>query len=117
MPVTVHKILVLDSDIIKTCKIPIGQLSEDAQEARHKDCRRFKEFYTQKISRESTNKDLLRMLLISSDPVVNSFRTNPQKPSTIFSPEVLNLLKSPDIHFINNDSNDEDEKLSVSSED
>lgn len=117
MPVTVHKILVHGSEIIKSCKIPIGQLSEDAQEARHKDCRRFREFHTPKISRESTNKDLLRMLLISSDPVVNSFRTNPQKPSSIFSPEVLSLLKSPDIHFINNGSNEEDDNLSVSSED
>ena len=33
MPVTVHKILVYSTEVIKTCLLPIGQLSEESQEA------------------------------------------------------------------------------------
>lgn len=36
MPVSIHKLLIHGSDIIKNAIIPIGQLSEDAQEANHK---------------------------------------------------------------------------------
>lgn len=39
MPVSVHKILVHGSDIIKFAMVPIGQLSEEAQEARNKKSR------------------------------------------------------------------------------
>lgn len=41
MSVTLHKLFFHSSDIINSCIIPIGQLSEEAQEARNKDCRRF----------------------------------------------------------------------------
>ena len=36
-PVTVHKILENSSEFIITCILPIGQLSEESQEARNKD--------------------------------------------------------------------------------
>lgn len=95
MPVTVHKILVHSADIIECTQLPIGQLSEEAQEARNKDCRRFREFHTQKKSRTSTNKDLLRMLLITSDPIVNSYREVPRKSSGSIPIEVIKLLRCP----------------------
>lgn len=79
MPVTVHKILLHSSEFIKTFHLPMGQLSEEAQEARNKDCRRFREHNTRKCSRIATNKDLLNMLLITSDPVINSLREVPRK--------------------------------------
>lgn len=66
MPVTVHKILVHSVDIIQTALLPIGQLSEEAQEARNKDCRRFREDNTRKRPRIATNTDLINMLLITS---------------------------------------------------
>jgi hypothetical protein len=46
----------------------IGKLSEEAQEARNRDCRRFRLCNTQKTARVNSNRDLLNMLLISSDP-------------------------------------------------
>lgn len=95
MPVTVHKILVHGSEIIKNSIVPIGQLSEEAQEARNKDCRRFREHHTRKCSRVSTNKDLLTMLLITSDPVIEAFRDSPQKSAGSLSAEVLKLLQNP----------------------
>ena len=36
-PVTVYKILVYSSEIIKRCNLPIGQISEESQEACNKD--------------------------------------------------------------------------------
>ena len=37
MPPTVHKILIYSSAVIKNAILPIGQLSEEAQEACNKD--------------------------------------------------------------------------------
>lgn len=59
--------------------IPIGQLSEEAQEARNKESRRYREQFTRKTSRIDTNTDLLHILLISSDPLISSYRKLPQK--------------------------------------
>lgn len=95
MPATVHKILVHSADIIKSALLPIGQLSEEAQEARNKDCRRFREHNTRKRSRIATNRDLLNMLLITSDPVINSLREVPKKRTGNLPPEVLDLIIPP----------------------
>jgi hypothetical protein len=62
MSATVHKILIHSTDIVQWALIPIGQLSEEAQEARNKDCRRYREYNTRKQSRIDTNIDLLHML-------------------------------------------------------
>ena len=40
MPPTVHKILIHGHEIIQTALLPIGQLSEEAQEARNKEFKR-----------------------------------------------------------------------------
>lgn len=41
MPVSVHKILFHGRDIIASCIVSIGQLSEEAQEARNKHNKQF----------------------------------------------------------------------------
>lgn len=61
MPATVHKLLIHSTEVIKMAIVPIGQLSEEAQEARNKDCRRFREHNTRKCSRHATNRDLLNV--------------------------------------------------------
>lgn len=95
MPATVHKILVHGAEVIQSSLLPIGQLSEEAQEARNKDCRRFRQNNTRKQSRIATNTDLLNMLLITSDPVINSLREIPRKNTGSLPPEVLDLLLEP----------------------
>lgn len=42
MPVTVHKIFIYGPHIVKTAPLSIGQFSEEAQEARNKDCKKNK---------------------------------------------------------------------------
>lgn len=59
MPVTVHKVLIRGADVMESLVLPIGQMSEDAQEAKHEELRAFREYHTRKISRRATNEDLL----------------------------------------------------------
>lgn len=72
MPPTVHNILVHGSSVAKFALLPIGQLSEEALEARNKDVRNFRLNYTRKFSRTITNQDLFQRLLSTSDPVICS---------------------------------------------
>lgn len=75
MPVTVHKLLMHGSEIIQHMILPIGQLSEDAQEANHKYFRSYRELHSRKISRIDNNRDVLNNLLINSDPIISSLRS------------------------------------------
>lgn len=100
MPPTIHKILLHGPFVIANALLPIGQLSEEAQEARNKDFWKFREGYTCKISRTKTNEDILNLLLIASDPYLSSIRKLPQTKFKKLSKEVLHTLDSPDIHVI-----------------
>lgn len=74
MPVAVHKILLHGASVMKSFLIPIGQLSEEVQELRHKDLKNFREHFSRKISRSKTNEDMIHRLLLSSNPVISSLR-------------------------------------------
>lgn len=74
MSATVHKLLIHGADIIKNCIVPIGILSEEASEARNKDFRRFKQHNSRKNTRENSNEDIIKMMLVSSDPFISSMR-------------------------------------------
>lgn len=93
MPVTVHKILLHGSKIIESAFLPIGQLTEEAQEATNKIFKHFREFNTRKCSREATNKDLGRKLLISTDPKIVHLRQKWKKKVILLDPEAKALLK------------------------
>lgn len=51
MPQSVHRILIHGADIIKAALLPIGSLSEEPQECRNKDLKRYRENRTRKCSR------------------------------------------------------------------
>lgn len=72
MPASVHKLLIHGSTIIKHAIVPIGQLSEDAQEANHKYFRKYRENHSRRMSRKANNEDVFRNLLIASDPIISS---------------------------------------------
>lgn len=93
MSTTVHKILVHGPIIISKALLPIGQLSEEAQEARNKDFRAYRRSYSRKTSRKSSNEDIFNNLLISSDPYITSFRQLPKKRISKFPREVIEMLK------------------------
>jgi len=79
MPVTVHKIFIHSPAIVQHFLIPIGQLSEDVQELRHKEMKKFRESFTRKTHRAATNQDIMNRLLITSDPLINSLRPLQEK--------------------------------------
>lgn len=93
MPASVHKILLHGGEIVKYALLPIGQLSEEAVEARHKEIRRFRHDHSRKINRKLTNVDILHMLLLTSDPYISSLKpvVKRKKEKELF-PETLNLL-------------------------
>lgn len=94
MPSSVHKILLHGPDVVKHFLLPIGQFSEEAQEARNKDYRRFREDHTRKFSRVKANEDLIHLLLITSDPFITSIRSVPKKPVIPLLPDALTLVQS-----------------------
>lgn len=77
MPNSVHKILIHGRDIVKAAMLPIGKLTEEAQEARNKDYRKYRLDHSRKCSRLATNEDIFNMLCASSDPYIYTFRTEP----------------------------------------
>jgi hypothetical protein len=95
MPASVHKVLIPRSAIVSAALLPIGQLAEEAQEARNKDIKKFREHYTRKLSRESTNLDLMRRMMLTSDPVISSLRELPKKSRGSLPSVVLALLEAP----------------------
>ena len=110
MPPTVHKLLIHGADISKEAILPVGQLSEDVLESRNKDIRKFRLHNTLKISREATNEDLFRRLLLTSDPLISSISFHNNKLKEDLDPEVKKL-----IDFGNDEC--EDESDDESSED
>lgn len=94
MSATVHKLLIHGADIIKESIVPIGNLSEEASEARNKDFRRYREHHSRKINRTSTNEDIMKMMLLTSDPYISATRPvmNRVQHKTKMRQETLDLL-------------------------
>lgn len=109
MPPTVHKLLDHGEMIVSTAILPLGMLSEEAQEARNKDCRYFREHDTRKCSRITTNEDLFKKLLASFDPYITSLRQTPRRKSGSIFVDVLNLLKQPEVVNQENGPDDDDD--------
>lgn len=92
---TVHKILAHGKGLIEYQCLPIGELSEEAQECRNKDYKSFRYRNTCKISRKRQNEDLFNMLSASSDPLISSLRSVRSRKDLIeyrYSSDMLSLL-------------------------
>ncbi|XP_060871340.1 uncharacterized protein LOC132945581 [Metopolophium dirhodum] len=92
MPASVHKILIHGADVIQHALLPIGQLSEEAQECRNKDFKIFRQHHSRKNSRINNNEDLVHMSCVSSDPVISSLRNVLKKNILKLSDEAQNLV-------------------------
>ena len=67
MPASVHKLLIHGAEIIKHALLPIGQLSEEAQETKHKDFKKCRNNNTRKCSRQASNEDTFKRVDTSRD--------------------------------------------------
>lgn len=94
MSPTVHKIIYHGEDVINQHLVPLGDLSEEAQEKRNKDYRFYREHNTRKFSRNSTNEDLFNILLATSDPFISSIRNQWKVEHRDLDEEVKKLLKN-----------------------
>lgn len=95
MPSSVHKVLIHGESIITYNSIlPLGQLSEDAQESRNKDYKKFRLHHSRKCSRTATNEDVFHTLLCSSDPFISGLRRQHTPKHIELDEEALNLLDS-----------------------
>lgn len=94
MPSTVHKVLVHGCDIIDFFDLPIGELSEEALEARHKEFRKIRLCNSRKTSRVNSNTDIIRTLVITSDPELAYYRskTLPKKHSLQWDSEIYDYI-------------------------
>lgn len=92
MPSTVHKLLLHGADIVQNSILPVGILSEEAQESRNKDYKNYRINYSRKTSRTSTNEDILHKLLETSDPYITHMRPEPKKKHLPLSNEAKELL-------------------------
>ena len=54
MPQSVHKMLIHSSQVVRDKPVPVGLLSDEAQESRNKDVNNYREHYTRKFSRKVT---------------------------------------------------------------
>lgn len=100
MTPTMHKVLIHDAVIIENALLPIGQLSEEAQEARNKHFRMYRENYARKFTREDCNRDIFNRLLLSSDPLLSSTNRSKRKHvSKAFCPETIAMLIPADPNF------------------
>ena len=79
--------------VVDRMALPIGMLSEEAQEARNKDFKKFRESFSRKCSRSKTNEDLLWRLMCPSDPTISDLRTSRHPKKEEFPDGVLELLK------------------------
>lgn len=92
MPSTVHKVLIHGKQIMDASILPIGMLSEEAEEARNKDYRNYRLLFSRKSARTLTNTDVLNRLLVTSDPFITSIRRVPPKVSLDLDDEVKKMI-------------------------
>jgi len=107
MLATVHKLLIHGEEIIDRTIVPIGQLAEEAQEAKNKDFRNFWEF------RSRQNK--WRCLLILSDPLISELRPRFSKDTKKeMFPEATQLLTEVDDESDGENDIDDEFKMDTS---
>lgn len=92
MPTTIHKILMHGHQIIQWAPLPIGQLSEDAQEARNKDIKQYREHFARKSERNKTMQDVFQRMMITSDPYISSIGKQLKRQSKNFSSEAMEMF-------------------------
>lgn len=97
MPTSVHKLLIHGPEIVRSALLPIGQMSEEAQESCNKYFRKYRENFARKNFRQKTMEDVFNRFLISSDPYISSCRKLPTKRLKSLSTEVISLLSAPSL--------------------
>ena len=73
-------------------QLPLGALSEEAQETSNKLHKEYRQFHTRKFSPEATNLDILRIFLAKSDTVIVCVRNRIRKRHSEYPEDMKSLL-------------------------
>nr|XP_047134584.1 uncharacterized protein LOC124812267 isoform X1 [Hydra vulgaris] len=92
MPTSAHRLLIHGPDIISSAILPIGQLSENAQELTNKLIKQYRLGFSRKFLRVKTMEDVFRRLLATTDPYISSLRKSTPKKMKTLLPEAVALL-------------------------
>lgn len=109
MSPTVHKILMHGAEVIQQAILPIGQLSEEASEARNKHLRKYRVDFARKFSRIDCNRDVLNRLLLTSDPLISCSRNKRANKFKTFSKEAMEILISGANYSFDEENEDEND--------
>nr|XP_054760569.1 uncharacterized protein LOC129266800 [Lytechinus pictus] len=93
-PVSVHVLLVHGATILSSSVLPIGMMSEEAQEARNKDNKIYRRMHARKTSRTDTMSDVFHRLMVTGDIVISSKSLRVQQSQPL-PPDVQSMLKDP----------------------
>lgn len=94
MSATVHKVLYHGGNVMRHHIFPLGELSEEAQEAKNKEYKKYRLNNTRKNSRLNQNTDLFTMLLLSSDPLISTYRNISNKKHCEDNHDLLEMFES-----------------------
>lgn len=112
MPTTVHKILIHGHKFVDSLLLPIGQMSEEAQESCNKYIKRVREDFARKCDRIKNIEDVFCRLLVTSDPLISSLRKLPPKKLKSLSSHAIDLLVPPSVaessHIFLSEDGDDD---------
>lgn len=92
LPPSIHKLLIHGADIIETFDLPIGYYSEESQEGSNKVFRDARSYHSRMNERSHTNIDILKYMLVNSDPLVSSCRLQEKKSVSKLTDEAQNML-------------------------
>lgn len=79
VPPSVHKLLLHAADIMEELPLPIEDYGEEALEGNNKVFRKVRLMFSRMTDRKHTNEDVLKRLLVNTDPYVAQFRTHADK--------------------------------------
>lgn len=92
MPVSVHKIIIYGELVAQAIMLPIGMMSEEAQEASNKVYKQVRQKHTRKMDRAKTITDLMHMMLAMLDPVIAKARGFLKEKNHDLPEQVLPLI-------------------------
>ncbi|XP_046809001.1 uncharacterized protein LOC124420405 [Lucilia cuprina] len=95
MSPTLHKILIHGPDIVCDSKLPVGILSEEAQEACNKTFKKVRENNARRCGRKENLEDIFNFLIVNSDPIITKTRKIPKKNKQELPQEVKEFLAIP----------------------
>ena len=96
-PVSIHVVLIHGTRILSSSVLPIGMMSEEAQESRNKDNKIYRRMHARKTSRTDNISDVFHRLMVTGDIVISSKSLRIQKSQPL-PPDVQKRSNNPG-HF------------------